>query len=91
VPALRAIGFHIAIEPDGAFYVYAECSCFLDATRPDSHALSLHILEETGVSIVPGTDFGSHDPKRWMRFTYANSMDNLREAVRRLGALLAGR
>lgn len=88
VPALRAIGFDIAIEPDGAFYVYADCSRFLNAARPDSHALSLDILDKTGVSIVPGTDFGSHDPGRWLRFTYANSMDNLKEAVRRLGEML---
>ena len=88
VPALRALGFDVPVFPDGAFYAYGDCSRFLNAATPDSHALALDILEKTGVSIVPGTDFGSNQPERWLRFTYANSMDKLREAVRRLGTVL---
>lgn len=88
VPALRAIGFDIPVFPDGAFYVYADGSRFLTREIPDSHALALHILEQVGVSVVPGKDFGDHQPERWLRFTYANSMANLRSASERLAGLL---
>lgn len=88
VPALRDLGFGVPVTPDGAFYVYAECSAFLDAGTPDSHALALRILDEAGVALVPGKDFGHAEPDRWLRLSYATSMENLREAVRRMGALL---
>jgi aspartate/methionine/tyrosine aminotransferase len=88
VPALKALGFGVPVMPDGAFYVYADCSRFLSPALPDSNALALHILDEAGVALVPGKDFGHHDPDRWLRLSYATSMDNLREAVARIGSLL---
>ena len=88
VPALRELGFDIPVMPDGAFYVYADCSRFLSPALPDSDALALHILEEAGVAVVPGKDFGFHRPERWIRFSYATSMANLQEAVMRIGRLL---
>ena len=88
VPALRELGFGVPVMPDGAFYVYADCSRFLSSAIPDSSALALHILDEAGVALVPGKDFGRHDPERWLRLSYATSMENLREAVARLGRLL---
>ena len=88
VPALRELGFDVPVMPDGAFYVYADCSRFLSTAMPDSNALALHILDEAGVALVPGKDFGHHDPQRWLRLSYATSMDNLREAVSRIGRLL---
>ena len=88
VPALKALGFGVPVTPDGAFYVYADCSRFLSPALPDSNALALHILDEAGVALVPGKDFGHHDPERWLRLSYATSMDNLREAVARIGRLL---
>ncbi len=90
VPALRAMGLDVPVMPDGAFYVYADCSRFLTPAVPDSYALALHILETSGVSVVPGKDFGNNQPERWLRFTYANSMENLIEAMRRLAGVLAG-
>jgi aspartate/methionine/tyrosine aminotransferase len=90
VPALREVGFGVPVTPDGAFYVYADCSRFLCDALPDSNALALHILEEAGVALVPGKDFGDHDPERWLRLSYATSMENLREAVARIGRLLTG-
>ncbi len=88
VPALRELGFGIPVMPDGAFYIYADCSRFLSPGLPDSNALALHILDEAGVALVPGKDFGHHDPERWLRLSYATSMENLREAVARIGKLL---
>lgn len=84
VPALRELGFGVPVTPDGAFYVYADCSRFAD----DSERFALDLLEQAGVSAVPGTDFGTNEPQRWMRFSYANSIDNLQEAVARMRAYL---
>ncbi len=91
VPALREIGLEVPVMPDGAFYVYADCSRFLDARTPDSNALALRILDEAEVALVPGKDFGHHQPDRWLRLSYATSMENLREAVARIGRLFADR
>lgn len=88
VPALRALGFDVPVMPDGAFYVYADVSAFLDDATPDSHALALRILDETGVALVPGKDFGLHQPERWMRLSYATSIERLQEAIDRLGRFL---
>ena len=88
VPALREIGFDVPVMPDGAFFVYANCSRFLTRDLPDSNALALHILDEAGVALVPGKDFGHDQPDRWLRLSYATSMENLREAVARIRQLL---
>ncbi len=88
VPALREIGFEVPVMPDGAFYVYADCRRFLTRELPDSNALVLHILDEAGVALVPGKDFGRYQPERWLRLSYATSMENLREAVARIARLL---
>ena len=87
VPALRALGLGVPVVPDGAFYVYVDCSRFSD----DSSALADELLEQAFVSVVPGTDFGHHDPKRYLRISYATSMTHLEEAVARLRAHFAGR
>ncbi len=84
VPALREVGLDIPVTPDGAFYIYADISRFSD----DSTAFAYDLLEKTGVALVPGKDFGRHDPNRYVRMSYANSMENLREAVRRIGDYL---
>lgn len=80
LPALRQLGFEIPLVPQGAFYVYADCSRFTD----DSQAFALRLLEQAGVAITPGLDFGSHRAARHVRFSYANTLDNLREGVARL-------
>lgn len=80
VPELMRLGFKIPVLPDGAFYVYADCSRFSD----DADALTRDILQETGVVITPGLDFGKQDVKRYVRVSYATSMENLQEAMRRL-------
>ncbi len=80
LPALRELGFEIPLVPQGAFYLYADCSRFTD----DSQAFALRLLDQTGVAITPGLDFGSHRAARHVRFSYANTLDNLREGVSRL-------
>ncbi len=84
LPALRGLGFGIPVEPDGAFYLYADCTRF----TPDSHAFALDVLETAGVAITPGLDFGCHRPEAHLRFAYTTSLDQLREGVARLGAYL---
>jgi len=80
LPALRNIGFEIPVCPAGAFYLYADCSRFTD----DSYGFAERLLEEAGVAVTPGIDFGSNLPKQHVRFAYTTSMENLREGVRRL-------
>ena len=85
VPALRALGFGIPTEPDGAFYVYADVSRF----GLPGEVFANRLLDETGVCIVPGMDFGVHDRDRWVRFTYATDMASLQEATRRIAGFVA--
>ena len=80
LPALRELGFEIPVTPAGAFYLYADCSRFTD----DSYAFSQRLLEEAGVAITPGLDFGTFRPERHVRFAYTTSLENLQEGVRRL-------
>jgi aspartate/methionine/tyrosine aminotransferase len=80
LPALRSLGFEIAGTPEGAFYLYADCSRFTD----QSDRFSARLLEEAGVAITPGIDFGNHRPERHVRFAYTTSQESLEEGVRRL-------
>ncbi|MDZ7804637.1 pyridoxal phosphate-dependent aminotransferase [Thiohalophilus sp.] len=80
LPALREIGFDIKVEPQGAFYLYADCSRFTD----DSFAFAQSLLRETGVAVTPGNDFGDNRPEQHVRFAYTTSLDRLKEGVRRL-------
>ncbi len=85
LPALRELGFEIAVVPQGAFYLYANCSRFTD----DSFSFASRLLEEAGVAITPGIDFGTHQPETHVRFAYTTSLEDLQEGVRRLRAYLA--
>jgi aspartate/methionine/tyrosine aminotransferase len=87
VPEMRKLGFKVPVTPDGAFYVYADCSALSD----DANQLSMDILNEVGVSVVPGLDFGPYTARQYIRLSYATSMDNLSEAVRRLQQFFAAR
>ncbi|MGB5440019.1 MAG: pyridoxal phosphate-dependent aminotransferase [Gammaproteobacteria bacterium] len=85
LPALRELGFDIPVTPDGAFYLYANCSRF----SGDSYAFSKQLLEDAGVAITPGVDFGNNQPQQHVRFAYTTSLENLHEGVRRLGEYLS--
>jgi aspartate/methionine/tyrosine aminotransferase len=80
VPALRELGFKVPVTPDGAFYVYADCTALSD----DAGRLTIEMLNIAGVVLVPGLDFGPHTARQYIRVSYATSMENLREAVLRL-------
>lgn len=83
VPALEGLGFRIASRPVGAFYVYAGCQAFGE----DSSVLAMDILEQLGVAITPGVDFGSHRADQHVRFAYTRSMQELEEGMARLSRL----
>ncbi|MCK4585884.1 MAG: aminotransferase class I/II-fold pyridoxal phosphate-dependent enzyme, partial [Gammaproteobacteria bacterium] len=87
LPALRELGFDIPVVPQGAFYLYANCSQFTD----DSYAFAEEVLEKAGVAITPGRDFGANAPEQHVRFAYTTSMDQLKEGVDRLGDFLSSR
>jgi aspartate/methionine/tyrosine aminotransferase len=78
---LRAIGFGIEAEPVGAFYIYANIR---GLTQLDSKDFCLQLLEEHGIAITPGADFGSHLASEHVRFAFTTSLEKLQEAVRRL-------
>jgi len=87
VPAMRALGFGVPVVPDGAFYVYLDASAFSD----DMDGLCREILEQAGVVLVPGRDFGTHGANRYLRLSYATSLENLQEGVLRLRRWLNAR
>jgi len=86
IQRLGEIGLPLHYEPAGAFY------CFADARRygADSMRLALDILERTGVAVTPGSDFGPGG-EGYLRFSYANSLENITEGMRRLAGYLATR
>jgi len=84
LPALQELGFGISGVPQGAFYLYADCSAFTD----DSQAFVVELLEQVGVAITPGIDFGDFNARRYVRFSYANELERLKEGVRRIGEFL---
>ena len=77
LPALRGLGFDIPVTPQGAFYLYAGCEKLTD----DSFVFARDVLEQAGVAITPGKDFGSYLPQRFVRFAYTTTLDNLQEGV----------
>jgi len=80
LPALTELGFDIAVKPEGAFYLYANCSRLTE----DSFKFCYDLLEAEGVAITPGKDFGSNKPEQHIRFAYTTSIEKMEEAVSRL-------
>ncbi|MBA1380700.1 pyridoxal phosphate-dependent aminotransferase [Pseudomonas brassicacearum] len=80
LPALRELGFGIAVEPQGAFYLYADISAF----GGDAFAFCQHFLETEHVAFTPGLDFGRHQAGHHVRFAYTQSLPRLQEAVDRI-------
>jgi len=87
VPAICELGFKVPVMPDGAFYVYADCSALSD----DADRLTVAMMNEAGVVLVPGLDFGVHTARQYVRLSYATSMEKLQEAVGRLARLFSNR
>ena len=90
IPALQALGLSVPVMPDGAFYAWADCT---DAAQrlgvQGSWDFALEVMRRAHVAITPGRDFGSFEPERFVRFSTANSMEQLQESVARLRKLLA--
>ncbi len=79
IPRLKGLGFGITVEPTGAFYVLANAKKF----SQDSYSLAFDILVKAKVGVAPGIDFGSN-AEGYLRFCYANSMENIEEGMNRL-------
>jgi aspartate/methionine/tyrosine aminotransferase len=83
IDGLRALGFSIPVAPQGAFYVFTRCQHL----NPNDYELAFHILEHARVAVTPGRDFGPGG-QGFIRFSYANSLENIAEALKRLKAYL---
>ena len=83
VPLLNQLQGFKCLDPGGAFYVFPD----ITGTGMDARELQNKMLEQAGVATVAGTSFGIHG-EGYIRFSYANSVENIREAIRRIAALL---
>ncbi|MDX8387926.1 MAG: aminotransferase class I/II-fold pyridoxal phosphate-dependent enzyme [Ghiorsea sp.] len=83
--ALPKLGFEITVEPKGAFYIYANVAKITD----DANQFCWDVLEEIGVAITPGEDFGVYKSNEHVRFSYATSLESLKEGVARLKGYLS--
>lgn len=81
---LREMGFGITVEPTGAFYVFANAKHI----STNSYALAFDILEKAKVGVTPGIDFGKNG-EGYLRFSYANSLENIAEGMNRIEAYLS--
>ena len=81
--ALSELGFKIPVKPQGAFYIYADCSEFCE----DSFEFAQRVLQTNHVAFTPGIDFGRHAAKQHVRFAYTTNMKNLQIGINRLATL----
>jgi aspartate/methionine/tyrosine aminotransferase len=105
VPQLNALGLRVPVQPDGAFYAWADCTAACDklfAARseynsamhapgqtPGSWEFTFELMQRAHLAVTPGRDFGHADTARYVRFSTANSMNQLQAAVARLREVLA--
>ncbi|MFZ3046405.1 MAG: pyridoxal phosphate-dependent aminotransferase [Desulfatirhabdiaceae bacterium] len=83
IKRLLEMGLGITVEPTGAFYVFANASHI----SSDSYQLAFDILKHAQVGVAPGIDFGSGG-EGYLRFSYANSIENIAEGMNRLQTYL---
>ena len=86
VRALNQLPGVTCVEPGGAFYAFPNVS----GTGLGSREFQDVMLNEAGVAALSGTAFGAHG-EGYLRFSYANSVENIEEAMRRIGKLLTER
>lgn len=84
IDRLREMGFGIKVEPQGAFYIFANARKFTS----DSYRFAFDVLENAHVGITPGIDFGTGG-EGYVRFSYANSLENIKEGLDRLSRYLS--
>jgi len=90
IPELNRLGLTVPVMPDGAFYAYADCT--QAAARlgvSGSWDFAFELMKRAHLAVTPGRDFGHAAPEQFIRFSTANSMAQLQEAVARLKAVLA--
>ena len=85
LPALRDRGFAIPVQPQGAFYLYADCRALTD----DSFEWTQALLEAVGVAVTPGLDFGQHHAQHYVRIAYTRPLPRLAEAIARIDRFLS--
>ena len=81
---LLKLDFKIPVKPQGAFYIYCDCQSHTD----DSMTFAHELLEQTGLAITPGIDFGQNNPQSYVRLTYTKDISILEQAVLRLKQFL---
>ena len=84
VPALKQLGLDVPVEPDGAFYVWFDCSRF----SPSSWDFCFDLMDRAHVALTPGRDFGPAQAERFVRLSFASSMALLESACERLSRVL---
>jgi aspartate/methionine/tyrosine aminotransferase len=84
VPLLNALPGVSCVDPGGAFYAFPN----ITGTGLSARELQNRMLEDAGVATVAGTSFGIHG-EGYVRFSYANSIENIERALARVGDLLA--
>ncbi|MBF0265406.1 MAG: aminotransferase class I/II-fold pyridoxal phosphate-dependent enzyme [Gammaproteobacteria bacterium] len=78
--AIKNLGFKVPVKPQGAFYIYADCSLLTS----DSFQFCMDLLQYAHVAITPGIDFGSNKPEKFVRFSYTQDLLVLKEAINRI-------
>jgi aspartate/methionine/tyrosine aminotransferase len=84
VPALQAMGLQVPVMPDGAFYVWADCS----AHSASSWDFCFDMMQRAHVALTPGRDFGPHAADQFVRLSFASSLPHLEQALSRLARVL---
>jgi aspartate/methionine/tyrosine aminotransferase len=84
VPALERLGLPVPVQPDGAFYAWADVSRHADS----SWALCERLIHEAQVALTPGRDFGPAHAERHLRLSFASSLERLEDALHRIGRVL---
>ena len=97
IPELNRLGLTVPVMPDGAFYAYADCAKVaaqwgMRGAQPDgtggSWDFAFELMKRAHLAVTPGRDFGQAAPARFVRFSTANSMGQLKEAVARLESVI---
>ncbi len=87
--ALGPLGLPVPVMPDGAFYAWADCTAAAQRLgAEDSWDFAFALMREAHVAVTPGRDFGTAQTHNFVRFSFANSMAELQEAVARMDRVL---
>jgi aspartate/methionine/tyrosine aminotransferase len=84
VPALEAMGLPVPVWPDGAFYVWFDCSQY----SADSWQFCVDLMQRAHIALTPGRDFGPVLATRFVRLSFATGLPQLQEALRRMQRVL---